>query len=173
MNGVNNKLSDERVGSIPPFSQTLNGRGLRVNAENEKQGVVSVTGDAYKYEDNKTGLTSIYPSRLDAIQDGGPEEKLQNIALQNEQFIDLSSFGKTNPNPHNFNAMQESKRQGRQLNYAHITPNSPPERVQHFLEMSKKRNEAFGIKGVIVQRQAANGDDPVIRLYSHKSYEKR
>ncbi len=167
------KVIGGAASSIPPFSQTLNRRGLGIGMENQKQGVVSITGDAYKYEDNKTGLTTIYPSRIEAAQDGVLEEKLQNVSLQNEQFIDLSSFNKTNPNPHNFNVMQEAKRQGRPLNYAHITPTSPPERVKHFLELSRKRNEAYGIKGVIVQRQAQEGDDPVVRLYSHKSYEKR
>lgn len=158
---------------IPPFSQSLSGKGLVIETENPKQGVVSVTGDTYKYEDKKSGLSSYYPTRLEAVADGVPEDKLQKVSFDHQQFIDLSSFGKNNPNPHNFNAMEEAKRQGKELNYAFINKASPPQKVKHFLELSKVRNEAYGVQGVIVERQAKNGTDPIIRIYSHKSYEKR
>jgi|SRR3989344_4248693 len=159
--------------NIPPFSQNLSGKGLTIETENSKQGVVSVTGDTYKYEDRKSGLVSFYPTRLEAVQDGVPEERLQKTTFDHQHFIDLSSFSKSNPNPHNFNAMEEAKRQGKELNYAYITKASPPQRVKHFLELSKLRNEAYGVNGVIVERQAKKGTDPIIRIYSHKSYEKR
>ena len=146
---------------------------MTIETENSKQGVVSVTGDTYKYEDRKSGLVSFYPTRLEAVQDGVPEERLQKTTFDHQHFIDLSSFSKSNPNPHNFNAMEEAKRQGKELNYAYITKASPPQRVKHFLELSKLRNEAYGVNGVIVERQAKKGTDPIIRIYSHKSYEKR
>ena len=168
----NQRNSNART-SIPPFSQNLSNKGLIIETENPKQGVVSVTGDTYKYEDKKSGLVSFYPTHLEAIQDGVPEKKLQRATFDHQQFIDLSSFGKGNPNPHNFNAMEEAKRQGKDLNYAFINKASPPQRVKRFLELSKTRNEAYGVHGVIVERQAKNGTDPVIRIYSHKSYEKR
>jgi hypothetical protein len=159
--------------TVPPFSQNLAAKGLKIEAENPKQGVVSVTGDTYKYEDKKSGLISFYPTRTEAVADGVPEERLQKTSFDHNQFIDLSSFNKTNPNPHNFNAMEEAKKQGKELNYAFIKESSPPQRVKHFLELSKTRNEAYGVQGVIVERQAKKGTDPVIRIYSHKSYEKR
>ncbi len=159
--------------SMPPFSQNLTSKGLVVESENQKQGVVSITGDAYKYEDKKSGLISFYPTRTEAVADGVPEERLQKVSFDRNQFIDLSSFNKTNPNPHNFNAMEEAKMQGKELNYAFINQVSPPQRVKHFLELSRTRNEAYGVQGVIIERQAKKGTDPVIRIYSHKSYEKR
>lgn len=158
--------------SVPQFSQSLEGRGLQVTMENHKQGVVSLTGDAYRYDDSKSGLTSIYPSRLEAIQDGVPEEKLEKTRLNENKYIDLSSFNKDNPNPHNFNAMQESKRQGFNIGHAYINESSPPEKIKHFLEVSRPRNEAYGISGVIVKRQGEQTSDHIIRMYSHKSYEK-
>lgn len=169
----NKKDSRSSGYTTPPFSQNLSAKGLQVEPENPKQGVVSVSGDVYKYEDKKSGLVTYYPTRLDAMQDGVKEEKLTKVTMDGSQFIDLSSFNKNHPNPHNFNAMEESKKQGKDLNYAFINPSSPPKRVQNFLEMSKSRNEAYGITGVIVERQAKNGSDQVIRLYSHKTYEKR
>jgi len=151
----------------------LTGKGLEVQAENQKQGIVSVTGEAYKYDDNKTGLTSIYPTRLEALQDGVPEQKLETINLEQDRFIDLSSFNKRNPNPHNYNAMQEAQKRGKGINYAYINQSSPSQKVKHFLEVSEKRNSAFGIKGVIVERQGSQTSDHIIRMYSYKDHEKR
>jgi len=157
---------------IPRFSQNLANRGLQVKMENNKQGIVSLSGDAYRYDDPKTGLISTYPNRLEAISDGVPEEKLNKINLQESRYIDLSSFSKSSPNPHSFNAMQESKKQGFDIGHAYIDESSPPARVQNFLEVARSRNEAFGIHGVIVKRQGKNTSDTIIRMYSHKSYEK-
>ncbi len=169
------KNSDKNTNSnkaIPQFSQNLANHGLHVKMENHKQGVVSLSGDAYRYSDPKTDLTSIYPNRLEAIADGVPEAKLDKVNLNDNKYIDLSTFGKGNPNPHNYNAMQESKKQGFDIGYAYINASSPPEKVKHFLEVSRPRNEAYGIRGVIVKRQGINSSDHIIRMYSHKSYEK-
>ncbi len=159
--------------SLPPLSQALNKKGLTVDTINPKQGVVSVSGDMYRYDDKKTGLTTYYPTTIEAIQDGMSEDRLHKVSLTGDQFIDLSSFGKTNPNPHNFNAMKESQKQGKNLNYAYITEASTPERVKHFLDMSASRNQTYGIKGVIVQRQAKKGEGQIVRIYSQKGNEKR
>ncbi len=167
-------ISKTNPGNVtPPFSQKLSGKGLTIEPENSKQGVVSVSGDTFTYQDPKTGLTSYYPTRIEAIQDGVPEARLQRTSLNHAQFIDLSSFHAKNPNPHNFNAMQEAKKKGKDLNYAYINKASPPQRVKHFLELSKSRNEVYGIQGVIVERQAKQGSDQIIRMYSDKTYEKR
>lgn len=171
-NTQNSGKNTDQKRSVPQFSQSLAGRGLQVKMENQKQGVVSLSGDAYRYEDPKSGLTSIYPNRLDAIQDGIPEEKLEKTNLNDNKYIDLSSFNKGNPNPHNFNAMQESKRRGFDIGHAYINESSPPEKIKHFLEVSRPRNEAYGIQGVIVKRQGAQTSDHIIRMYSTKSYEK-
>ena len=156
-----------------PFTEVLTGRGFDVQTENPKQGIVSISGEAYQYDDKKTGLSSIYPTRLEAIQDGVPEEKLTTVNLEQDRFIDLSSFNRRNANPHNYNAMQESQKNGKEINYAYINESSPPQKVKHFLEVSEKRNNAFGIKGVIVQRHGAKSSDPIIRMYSYNNHEKR
>ncbi len=157
----------------PEFSQSLSAKGLEITMQNKKQGIVSVTGEAYKVDDKKTGLTSFYPTRLEATQDGIPEDQLQRVVLDQEQFIDMSSFSKDHPNPHNFNAIQQSRKLGKDIHYAHINESSPPDKVSRFLEVSKSRNQAYGIKGVIVKRQGNQTSDQIIRMYSHKDYEKR
>ncbi len=156
-----------------PFSQVLTNRGLDVKSENQKQGVVKVSGDVYKYDDPKTGLTAYYPTRMEAVQDGAPENKLEKVKLDQNRFIDLSGFHKKNPNPHNYNAMQESRKRGKNMNYAYINELSPPQRIKQFLEVSKERNETYGIQGVIVQRQGNQTSDHIIRMYSYKTNEKR
>lgn len=174
-NGYENKhdeVSNNQGHPIPQFSQNLASRGMQVRMENNKQGIVSLSGDAYRYDDPKTGLISTYPNRLEAMNDGVPEEKLNKINLQESRYIDLSSFNKSSPNPHSFNAMQESKKQGFDIGHAYIDESSPPAKVQNFLEVARSRNEAFGIHGVIVKRQGKNTSDHIIRMYSHKSYEK-
>lgn len=155
------------------FATNLNNKGLTVTQENAKQGVVSVSGNAYKYEDKRTGLSTFYPTMTEAIQDGISEDKIQHVDLKQASFIDLSSFDKTNPNPHNFNAMQEAKKQGKEIDYAYINKSSPSHKVKNFLELSQTRNEAYGIQGVIAERPNKNGKDSLIRMYSHKNYEKR
>lgn len=156
-----------------PFAQVLTGRGFNIEMENSRQGVVAVTGEAYKYDDSKTGLTSIYPTRLEAIQDGVPDQKLEPINLEQDRFIDLSSFNKKNPNPHNYNAIQEAKKRGKDIRYAYIDKSSPPQTVKNFMQVSQDRNSAFGIKGVIVERQGSQTSDHIIRMYSYKDHEKR
>lgn len=154
------------------FATNLINKGFNVSQENAKQGIVSVSGNAYKYEDKRTGLTTYYPTVTEAIQDGIPESKLNHIELKQTPFIDLSSFDKTNPNPHNFNAMQESKKLGKEIDFAYINKNSKPEKIKNFLELSHTRNEAYGVKGVIAEKFNNNGKDKIVRMYSHKNYEK-
>lgn len=153
---------------VPQYSQTLATRGFDVEMENPRQGVVSVSGPAYQHEDKKNGLTALYSTRLDAVCDGVPESKLAKVELDQEKFIDLSSFSKTNPNPHNYNAMQEAKKQGKDINYAYVTETSPPQKIKRFLEVSRPRNNAYGIRGVVVKRQGKDSSDNIIRLYTDK-----
>lgn len=156
-----------------PFSMKLAGKGFEIEPINQKQGVVAVSGQAFKYDDKKNGLTSYYPTQAEAMQDGISPKNLEQVHLKDAQFIDLSTFNKMNPNPHNFNAMQEAKKLKKPINYAYVDKASTPQKVKNFLEMSKKRNEAYGIEGVIVERQAQKGSSSVVRIYKHKSYEKR
>lgn len=165
--------SSKRTHEQSPFTQTLSHKGFEVQTENHKQGIVSVSGEAYKYDDNKTGMTSIYPTRLEALQDGVPEQKLETIQLDQDRFIDLSSFNKKNQNPHNYNALKESQKRGKGINYAYVNESSPPQKIKHFLEVSQRRNNAFGIQGVIVERQGTQTSDHIIRMYSYKNHEKR
>lgn len=159
--------------SRPRFSKDLGNRGMNVQMENYKQGVVSVSGEAYKHDDARRGLTSYYPTRSDAIRDGVQESHLEKVTLDQDKFIDLSTFTKDNPNPHNFNAMQEAKRKGKDINYAYVNESSPPQKVQQFFEMSRARNEAYGIKGVVVRRQGKDSSDHIIRLYSPNTKNKK
>lgn len=156
-----------------PFSMKLAGKGFEIEPINQKQGVVSVSGQAFRHEDKKSGLTSYYPTQSEAMQDGISPKNLEQVHLKDAQFIDLSTFNKVNPNPHNFNAMQEAKKLKKPINYAYVDKASPPQKVKNFLELSKKRNEAYGIEGVIVERQSQKGSGSVVRMYKHKSYEKR
>lgn len=160
------KSSGGNDASMPSFSKSMMNQGLKVSMENQKQGVVAISGEAYKYDDEKSGLTSIYPNRIEASQDGVPEDKLDKINLDNSRFIDLSSFSAANPNPHNYNAMQEAKKAGYDIGYAHINESAPPIKIKHFLELSRGRNEAYGIQGVIVKRQGKNTSDQIIRMYA-------
>ncbi len=158
--------------SASPFSMKLTDKGFSVEPINQKQGVVSVSGQAFKYDDKKNNLTSYYPTQAEAMQDGISPKKLEQVNLKDAQFIDLSTFSKVNPNPHNFNAMQESKKQGKSISYAYVDKGSHHQKVKNFLEVSRRRNEAYGIDGVIVERQAQKGSKSVVRMYTHKSYEK-
>jgi len=169
----NSYQASKRSNQSSAFTQVLSQKGFNVQSENPKQGVVTVSGEAYQYDDKKTGLTSIYPTRLEAIQDGVPEEKLTAVSLDQDRFIDLSSFNKKNPNPHNYNAMQESKKRGKGIGFAYIDESSPPQTVKNFMKVSKKRNDAFGIKGVIIDRQGSQTSDHIVRMYSYKNHEKR
>jgi hypothetical protein len=132
-----------------------------------------VSGEAYKHNDRANGLTSFYPTRSDAIRDGVREDALEKVTLDGDKFIDLSTFTKDHPNPHTFNAMNEAKRQGKEINYGFVNESSPPHKVQQFLEMSHARNEAYGIKGVVVRRQGKDSSDHIIRLYSKESKNKK
>lgn len=181
-NGYTNKVSPahsngmvniSKNANLPDYSHKLSHKGLDVQIENSRQGLVSIKGDAYTYKNPKSNLVSYYPTRLDAIQDGVPEEKIEKVTLDSAQFIDLSAFNSKNPNPHSFNVMQEAKKRGKELNYGYITKSSNPQRVKQFFELSKERNEALGIQGVIVEGQSKQDGKPIIRLYSEKDYEKR
>jgi hypothetical protein len=158
--------SSTKEQAIPPFSKNISGNGLKVAMENPKQGVVAISGEAYQYEDKKSGLTSIYPNRIEAVRDGVPEDKLNKISLDKSRFIDLSSFSASNPNPHNYNAMQESQKAGHDIGYAFINDSAPQVKVKHFLDVAKARNDAYGIRGVIVKRQGKNTSDQIIRMYT-------
>lgn len=117
----------------PHLSRGLAGRGMNVEMENYKQGVVSVSGEAYQFDDPKSGMTTLYPQRHDAIRDGVPDDQLQKVTLDKSRYIDMSAFSKDNPNPHNFNAMQEAKRQGKEINYGYVNQSSPPQKVKDSL----------------------------------------
>ncbi len=151
----------------PPYTAELNTKGLKATVENQKQGVVTVSGEGYQYTDKKSGLSSIYPTKSDALTDGVKEEKLQPIKLNDDRFIDLSSFGKNNPNPHNTYVTNEAKKKKLPASYAHLTHTSDPGRVNNFLTLAQERNEPLGIKGVIVKRFGSkNQNERVIRMYT-------
>ena len=178
-NTYSNETSSHTVSEVTPnsqktrFSRDLEGKGLNIQTENAKQGIVAISGEAYKHEDKQTGLTSYYPTRMEAVQDGVSEDKLETVQLEEDRFIDLSTFSKKNPNPHHYNAMQESQKQGKAISYAYVTKSSPPEKVRNFLDVSQKRNSALGIKGVIIERHGKETADSIIRMYSYNKNEKR
>ena len=63
-------------------------------------------------------------------------------------------------------AMQVAKKAGHDLGYAFINESAPPIKVKHFLDAAKARNDAYGIRGVIVKRQGKNTSDQIIRMYT-------
>ena len=62
--------------------------------------------------------------------------------------------------------MQESQKAGHDLGYAFINESAPQAKVKHFLDMAKARNDAYGIRGVIVKRQGKETSDQIIRIYT-------
>lgn len=155
----------------PSFTRELRRKGITTDVVDRDQGIVQVSGEAWKHKDPKTGMTSIYPTKEEALVDGIKTDDLIPTKLDRAQFIDLSSFDKK-PNPHNVFATKQAKEQGLPSDYAHLTPTSSPDRVQHFLELSKKRNQEQQIKGVIVKRFGNSGGERskerVLRFYTEE-----
>lgn len=167
---------DETVIVTPPpaqhasFTQELQAKGMQTRIVDQKQGIVSIEGEGFKYKDQATGLTSIYPTKQDAIADGIPENDLQPAKINRQNFIDLSTFDGKTKNPHNAFATVEAKKQGHPSNYAHLTSTSDQTRVKNFLQLSREQNERRGVKGVIVKRYGNSGGERtkerVVRLYT-------
>ena len=151
------------------FSAELTKRGLKVEPENKAQGTVSVSGTAYAFDNPKTGLTSIYTSRNDAVQDGSMQKDIRTVQLTNEQFIDPSVFPNGQSNPHNRVVEQESIKIHKKPDNGYLYGTNSPDRVKNFLELTKERNKSLGISGVIIKRYGAmGGKDRIIRLYTDK-----
>ncbi len=162
------KQSESRIvpGSI---SSNLSKQGYQVNMENKHQGIVSVSGTGYAYDNPKTGLTAIYTSRNDAVQDGALQKDIRTVQLNNEQFIDPSQFKNDRVDPHNLVIDQEAKKMNRNPEASYLSVTNSPERTSNFLELTKERNESLGVKGVMVNRYGAmGGKDRIIRLYTDK-----
>lgn len=155
--------------TTPSFTRELRQKGMTTDVIDKNQGIVQVSGEAWKHKDPATGMTSIYPSKEDATLDGVKADDLIPTKLDRAQFIDLSAFDKK-PNPHNVFVTKQATQQGLKSDYAHVTPTSSPDRVKHFLELSKKRNQEQQIKGVIVKRFGNAGGERstkrVIRFYT-------
>src|SRR3989338_89389 len=151
------------------ISSELTKKGLKVEAENKSQGIISVSGTAYAFDNAKTGLTSIYTSRNDAVQDGGVQKDIRTIQLNNEQFIDPSLFPNERVNPHNRVVEQEAKKTNRNPASSYLSVTNSPDRVKNFLELTKERNKSLGVSGVVIKRYGAmGGKDRIIRLYTDK-----
>ena len=155
------------------YSRELQNKGMKTEVVDQKQGIVSVSGEGYKYNDQAAGITTIYPTRTDGISDGLKGSDLEKVNLSESKYIDLSNFNEKNPNPHNAAATREAKRLGYPSNHAHVTAASSPDRVKNFLTISEKDHQKSGIDGVIVKRYGNSGGvqskDRVIRLYTKKS----
>lgn len=154
------------------FTNDFAKKGWETSVDDEKLGIVKMSGDAYSYRDKATGLTSIYSSKQDAIKDGVLETDLKPYNVQGERYIDLSTFGKNRKNPHNSYATSVARKRGFKSEYAHIKHSSDPERIKRFFEMTNSRNKKLGVDGVIVRRWGNVGDtkttDKVIRIYTNK-----
>jgi len=151
------------------FSSDLSKQGYRVSMENKNQGIVSVSGTGYNYRNPKTGLTAIYTTRGDAVQDGALQKDIHTIQLNNEQFIDPSLFGNDRVNPHNRVIDQEAKKVNKNPSVSYLSTTNSPERVRNFLELTRERNKSLGVSGVIIKRYGSmGGKDRIIRLYTDK-----
>jgi predicted lipid-binding transport protein (Tim44 family) len=170
--------SEESAGSgeVTPrytFMNDFNKKGWETTVDDEKLGVVKMSGEAYSYHDKASGLTSIYSSKQDAIRDGALESDLKPYSVKGGRYIDLSTFGKNRKNPHNSYATSVARKKGFKSDYAHIKHSSDPERIKKFFEMTNSRNKKLGIDGVIVRRWGNMGDsktkDKVVRIYTTKN----
>ncbi len=151
------------------FSSDLSKQGYQVAMENKNQGIVSVSGTGYSYSNPKTGLTSIYTSRNDAVQDGALQKDIRTVQLNNEQFIDPSLFANDRINPHNRVIDQEAKKMNKDPNVSYLSSTNSPERVRNFLDLTRERNKSLGVSGVMIKRYGSmGGKDRIIRLYTDK-----
>jgi len=160
------------VPNIPSYTRELEKKGLKTDIVDPKQGTVRISGEGYKYTDQSAGLTTIYPTKTDGVNDGIKAAELKKVNLNEAKYIDLSSFTKNKPNPHNIVATSEAKRLGHKADYAHLTPASDPIRVKNFLTLSEKAHSKEGIQGVIIKRYGNNAgvrsSNRIIRLYTKK-----
>jgi len=140
----------ERV-SRGAYREEFSKKGFITSVQDKTQGMVSIEGTGYSYYDKGHNLTYIYPSRQDAIESGIPTDKISKTPLPKRSYIDLSHFNKGD-NLHNAYATQEAIRLGKPSTYAHVTQRSDPERIKHFLELTRERNASLGIDGVLVKR---------------------
>lgn len=151
------------------FSSELAKQGYQVAMENKNQGIVSVSGTGYAYNNPKTGLNTIYTSRNDAVQDGALQKDIRTVQLSNEQFIDPSLFANDRINPHNRVIDQEAKKANKDPNVSYLSTANSPERVRNFLDLTRERNKSLGVSGVMIKRYGSmGGKDRIIRLYTDK-----
>lgn len=163
------KAEGKQGAALPPnsISSELSKKGLQIEQENKAQGIVSVSGTAYAFDNPKTGLTSIYTSRNEAVQDGGVPKDIRTVQLNNEQFIDPSLFPNERVNPHNHVVEQEAKKINKNPNTSYLSVANSPDRVKNFLELTKERNKSLGVSGVVIKRYGAmGGKERIIRLYT-------
>ncbi len=151
------------------FSSELSKQGYQISMENKNQGIVSVSGTGYAYNNPKTGLNTIYTSRNDAVQDGALQKDIRTVQLNNEQFIDPSLFANDRINPHNKVIDQEAKKLNKNPNISYLSATNSPERVRNFLDLTRERNKSLGVSGVMIKRYGSmGGKDRIIRLYTDK-----
>lgn len=147
-------------------------KGWEASVEDEKTGVVKMTGDSYAYRDKASGLTSIYSSKQDAIKDGVNETDLKPYKVSEGKYIDLSTFSKNRRNPHNSYATAIATKKGFATDYAHVKHSSDPVRVKRFLDISKAQHKKAGIDGVMVRRwgnvEGKPTKEKVVRIYTTK-----
>lgn len=153
----------------PAFTQEMLTKGMQVQMENEKMGTVSISGTGYQYNDAKNGVSAIYSTRADGMADGVKEKDLYPVPLRQDKYIDLSHFDNSSANPHIRSAQQKTNGH-ENPNAAYLNSMSAPQKVQKFLTLAKERNEALGIKGVIVKRYGNVGGirnkTRVVRMYT-------
>lgn len=131
--------------------------GFSTAIVDKPKGIVTVGGKGFRYADKKYGLSYIYPTKEDALASGLTERDIEETNLPKRKYIDLSQFN-NRENPHNALATQTAINAGKPSNYAHVTPRSDPQRIKHFLEITKEKNETLGIEGLLVKRFDNFGD---------------
>lgn len=135
------------------FAQGFTEKGYEVTSTDSEGGVLGVSGDFYANRDEKSGLTSLYTSKDDAVLDGAKEANLTKVSGTSFNVKDLSNNnGRKEYNKTIGKYAKDSGFKGT----VHLTPAADDKRVAANMKFAKGYNEARGIHGVAVQRFAQN-----------------
>jgi hypothetical protein len=143
-----NVVSSTPRSFVGSFNREMKRKGFNTEMVNKKQGIVSVEGTGYTYNDKKNGVSYTYLSKKDALATGISENQITETALPKRNYVDLSQF-KKGENPFNAEATKKAMSMGYDSDYAHVTRRSDAGRIKRHLELNKEKFTELGINGVI------------------------
>lgn len=152
---------------LPAFSKQLQSSGINTEVVNKKQGLVKVQGQGYSYTDKKSGLTTTYLSKSDALSSGKKETELKTTKI-NHLVVDHSYFNKDNPIPYGNEAIAKTNNGLKIKSYlGHM---NYPERVKEYLDLSKEDLQKNKAKGLLMKQydtpENMRSKKKTLRIYS-------